>query len=342
MQAPAPSGLRRLLPLLLVVALAGIAWLIWPGRPEPKGQTAAGAPQLSSGIVVGAADLRQDAGPERTALAGGAPDVEPLAGALANAQAPLTSDWLALPCTGVARRSGPAVGRKFRFSGHLLAPDGSALPAGTQLRACLNHTALAPSLGISSSYARSTDFKVGDAGGYSFSIEAGSAPGRLNASLEFWYAGPAEDAPWSARSCLPDLHVGGDFELGVLRLLPAPILVTGRVVDSMGQPLAHVPVRVLSATPLDHDGRDPQPRPAHADPLAVFATGEEVVRIPRVRSTDQGQFALHGELASPLFLVGAQHGVTLGAVWARCGRGPGNGICFCIWISRKPFPGWCA
>lgn len=211
------------------------------------------------------------------------------------------------------------MGSRFDFSGQLLDPVGAPLPAGTQLQACLSYTVFAPHLELSTSYAKKTDLKVGDAGAFTFSIDAGSAAGRQHGSLEFWYGGPGDGTPWSARLCLPELHVGGDFEVGILRLLAAPILVAGKVVDALGQPVPNVPVRILSATAQDRDGRDPRPSGPQSDPLVAFATGEEVTRLPRVRSGTQGEFVVHGELGSPLFLVGARHEVTQAAVWARPG-----------------------
>jgi hypothetical protein len=306
--------------LPLAAALAGVLWLLWPGMQELGGQPAAPAPLPVSAANAAAGVLEKKVAPERAGLEGSAPAFELLAGMAATTEAAPTSDWLALPCSGAALRCGESIGNKYRFSGRLLQPDDLPVRPGTATRVCLSYVNLSPSLAVTTSHVEIASLHTGVGGDFAFSMSADSSAGRLNACLEFWHAGPGLDAPWSARIAMPDPTAGGDFDLGVVRLLPAPLLVTGRVVDGQGAPLEGVAVSISSATQWDADGRDPRPNSSTADPEAAWARGQEVRRLQGTRTDAQGEFQLRGEVCSPLFLVGAEHPLAETAVWARTGE----------------------
>jgi hypothetical protein len=175
--------------------------------------------------------------------------------------------------------------------GRVLGPDASPVPEGTGLSL---HASFAEA---GRSVVKSSDCRVGADGRFEGRIQIGSASGRAQAALEFQVLRPAPSPHWSARCRLADASTGGRYDVGTLRLLALPPLVSGFVVDGQGRRLPGISVRVCSPLAGDPDGRDPAPFRGGVDALRALHLGTALARIPGATSDALGAFVLFGEVA---------------------------------------------
>lgn len=293
-----PAGPLRWLPLAAAGLLATAIWIGMGSSSEPPGvapqaalPAAAPAPRAVA-APPGQPENAQRAGIERL----------PWAGLTRGPGSPTALAGPAGPTAGSAQPLAAPGGAELYVLGVAMGPDGEALPAGARLELFASFTEQGRSV-----------VKVGRCdvaldGRFEGQVRLDSGAGRERAALEFQLRRPAPSAPWFARVALDEPSAGGRYDVGRLRLVDSPLLVSGRVVDSAGRGVSGVEVIVLAPDAADPDGRDPTPFRGSGDPQRALHLAGPLERFRATVTDGAGRFAIFGEVARADLLVVAGKG----------------------------------